>query len=256
MVDGTGAPRRRTGVAITQGRIAEVGKVSDGARRVIDASDLIVFVDPHTHYDAKICSDPLVTCASWHGVTSVVWATAGWESHRAGPHSAKPRLGIWSMSKASRSTCSPRHPLGMGKLPRLHGSSGPARVGAQPRLLRSSDPVSPLCDGRGFDASRGASREPLKSNSSSSKPWPLAQWVFPPLTSASIWATRICQSPAGRPAARSSPPMPTRWGTRKGTIEIQLAQEFSSISDNEYAFLDLLLASQPNWRYRAPTAGC
>jgi N-acyl-D-amino-acid deacylase len=67
MVDGTGAPRRRADVAIEQGRIAEIGKVSDGARRIIDASDLIVapgFVDPHTHYDAQICWDPLVTCAS------------------------------------------------------------------------------------------------------------------------------------------------------------------------------------------------
>lgn len=71
MVDGTGAPRRRTGVAITLSRIAEVGKVSDGARRVMDASDLIVFVDPHTHYDAKICSDPLLTCASWRGVGTI-----------------------------------------------------------------------------------------------------------------------------------------------------------------------------------------
>ena len=80
VVDGTGALRRRADVAIEQGRIAEIGKVSDGARRIIDASDLIVapgFVDPHTHYDAQICWDPLVTCASWHGVTSVVMGNCG-----------------------------------------------------------------------------------------------------------------------------------------------------------------------------------
>ena len=74
VVDGTGAPRVRADVAIKDGTIAEIGKVSDGAQRTIDAAELIVapgFVDPHTHYDAQICWDPLLSCTSWHGVTSV-----------------------------------------------------------------------------------------------------------------------------------------------------------------------------------------
>jgi N-acyl-D-amino-acid deacylase len=80
VVDGTGAPRYRADVAIGGGAIAEIGKVKDGAKRTIDASGLIVapgFVDPHTHYDAQICWDPLVTCSSWHGVTSVVMGNCG-----------------------------------------------------------------------------------------------------------------------------------------------------------------------------------
>ncbi len=80
VVDGTGAPRRRADVAVKDGLIAEVGKVSDGAAKVIDASDLIVapgFVDPHTHYDAQICWDPQITSSSWHGVTSVVMGNCG-----------------------------------------------------------------------------------------------------------------------------------------------------------------------------------
>ena len=80
VVDGTGAPRVRADIAIKDGMIAEIGKVSGGALRSIDAGELIVapgFVDPHTHYDAQICWDPLLTCTSWHGVTSVVMGNCG-----------------------------------------------------------------------------------------------------------------------------------------------------------------------------------
>src|ERR1700738_292339 len=80
VIDGTGAPRYQADVAIAQGRIVEVGKVSDSADRVVDASGLIVtpgFIDPHTHYDAQICWDPLITCSSWHGITTVVMGKCG-----------------------------------------------------------------------------------------------------------------------------------------------------------------------------------
>jgi N-acyl-D-amino-acid deacylase len=80
VIDGTGAPAVRADVAIANGRIAEIGKITDGAARMLDASDLVVapgFIDPHTHYDAQICWDPMVTCSSWHGVTSVMMGNCG-----------------------------------------------------------------------------------------------------------------------------------------------------------------------------------
>lgn len=80
VVDGTGAPQYRADVAVANGKIAEIGKITEGAKTVIDASDLIVspgFVDPHTHYDAQICWDPLITSSSWHGVTSLVMGNCG-----------------------------------------------------------------------------------------------------------------------------------------------------------------------------------
>lgn len=80
VVDGTGSAPKRADVAIAAGKIAEIGNISEGGARVIDASDLIVspgFVDPHTHYDAQICWDPYITPSSWHGVTSVIMGNCG-----------------------------------------------------------------------------------------------------------------------------------------------------------------------------------
>src|SRR5690349_13903682 len=80
IVDGTGAARFQGDIAVAAGRIAEIGKIKDGARSTIDAAGLIVapgFFDPHTHYDAQMCWDPLITCSSWHGVTSIVMGNCG-----------------------------------------------------------------------------------------------------------------------------------------------------------------------------------
>ncbi len=80
VIDGTGAPRREADIAVKDGRIAEIGKVSVSAAKIINAAGAVVapgFIDPHTHYDAQICWDPGISPSSWHGVTSVVMGNCG-----------------------------------------------------------------------------------------------------------------------------------------------------------------------------------
>lgn len=81
VVDGTGAPARRADVAIDGDRITVVGEVdASGAGQVIDAEGRIVtpgFVDLHSHLDAQVSWDPLMSSSCWHGVTSVVMGNCG-----------------------------------------------------------------------------------------------------------------------------------------------------------------------------------
>ncbi len=80
VVDGTGAEPREGDVAISDGRITEVGDVSGEARREIDAQGRLVtpgFVDIHTHYDAQATWDPPLLPTGWHGVTTAVCGNCG-----------------------------------------------------------------------------------------------------------------------------------------------------------------------------------
>jgi N-acyl-D-aspartate/D-glutamate deacylase len=80
VVDGTGAAPRTADVAISDGMIAEVGRVSGSARRTIDADGLTVtpgFVDIHTHFDGQATWDPHLTPSCWHGVTTAILGNCG-----------------------------------------------------------------------------------------------------------------------------------------------------------------------------------
>ncbi len=75
IVDGTGGNRFTGDVAIDNGTITAVGTVAGKGKKEIDAAGLLVtpgFVDVHTHYDAQVSWDKLVSPSCWHGVTTVV----------------------------------------------------------------------------------------------------------------------------------------------------------------------------------------
>ncbi len=80
VIDGSGAERFRGDVALRDGCIAAVGEVSGSAARTIDAEGCVVapgFIDIHSHYDAQVMWDPMLTISPWHGVTSVVMGNCG-----------------------------------------------------------------------------------------------------------------------------------------------------------------------------------
>jgi N-acyl-D-amino-acid deacylase len=75
IIDGSGLPGFHGDLAVSGGRITEVGKVSEDARQVLNADGLVVapgIIDNHTHYDAQVTWDPLCTYSCYHGITTVV----------------------------------------------------------------------------------------------------------------------------------------------------------------------------------------
>ena len=81
VIDGTGADGVAADVAVDGGTITAIGDLSaDTATSEIDAAGLLVtpgFIDLHTHLDAQVAWDPLMTSSSWHGVTTVLMGNCG-----------------------------------------------------------------------------------------------------------------------------------------------------------------------------------
>ena len=80
IIDGTGKARYRGDVGIRAGKVVALGAAPGEARETIDAAGRIVapgFVDIHTHYDAQILWDRMLTISPWHGVTTVVMGNCG-----------------------------------------------------------------------------------------------------------------------------------------------------------------------------------
>ena len=84
VIDGTGAPAYRGDVAVTNGRVTDVGTFTGRrAMRMIDARDKVVapgFIDIHSHSDESMLVNSAMESALHQGVTLVVCGNCGGSS--------------------------------------------------------------------------------------------------------------------------------------------------------------------------------
>lgn len=80
LVDGSGAPSRRTNVAVDGGRVVGIGAGVGPAHEALVCDGLVLapgFIDAHTHYDAQITWDPTASPSLALGVTTIVMGNCG-----------------------------------------------------------------------------------------------------------------------------------------------------------------------------------
>jgi N-acyl-D-amino-acid deacylase len=78
--DGLGNPPQSGDLAVKDGRIQAIGENLGAARETVDADGLALIpgiIDTHTHYDAQITWDPMVSPSPALGVTTVVMGNCG-----------------------------------------------------------------------------------------------------------------------------------------------------------------------------------
>jgi N-acyl-D-aspartate/D-glutamate deacylase len=80
IIDGTSKPGFVGDLGIKDGKVVAMGKAEGPATTTIDAKGRVVspgFVDVHTHYDAQILWDRMLSISPWHGVTTTVIGNCG-----------------------------------------------------------------------------------------------------------------------------------------------------------------------------------
>jgi N-acyl-D-amino-acid deacylase len=245
IVDGNGTPRYRADIAVSNGKITEIGAITDGAKKIIDAGDLIVapgFIDPHTHYDAQICWDPLITCSSWHGVTTVIMGNCGVGLAPCKP--AERDVATWNLVHVE---AIPYDVLNRGltwdweSFPQYMNAAATRGVGINVGFLAALSPFRHYVMG---DEAMGREATPAETEQ-------IRSLLRDALTAGALgFSLTVMPQHLGYKAQ----PLACRLASQdelrsyagllrergRGTIEVALTKQPSTVSDREYALLDLL----------------
>jgi len=79
ILDGLGAESFQADLAVTDGKISQIGESLSG-KEIVDAGGLALMpgiIDNHTHYDAQITWDPMVSPSPELGVTTAIIGNCG-----------------------------------------------------------------------------------------------------------------------------------------------------------------------------------
>ena len=90
IADGLGNPLQEGDLAVSDGRVAEIGEVREAATESVDAHGMVLapgVIDLHTHYDAQLTWDPTASPSPALGVTTVVIGNCGFGIAPAPPAS-------------------------------------------------------------------------------------------------------------------------------------------------------------------------
>lgn len=81
IIDGTGAPRFKSDLAVKDNKIVAIGELDDWTfGQLIEATDLVLapgFIDPHVHHDEFVLTDPEMACMVSQGVTTIINGNCG-----------------------------------------------------------------------------------------------------------------------------------------------------------------------------------
>ena len=103
IIDGSGMPAFHGDVAVSGGKIVELGRLDGPATRVIEADGNVIapgFIDNHCHYDAQVTWDPLCTYSCYHGATSVIIGNCSLTLAPVRPHDHETLAGMLSEVEA------------------------------------------------------------------------------------------------------------------------------------------------------------